>query len=51
MDSLNLVDFLDIPIVMVRSGTQRSNSFIHHGHGSDTCFSHGMQEQGSDTKC
>ena len=41
MDSLNLLDFLDFSIVVVRGSTQRSKSFIHHVHGSGTSFSHG----------
>ena len=41
MDSLNLLDLLDFSIVMVRSGVQRSKSFVHHVHGSGTSFGHG----------
>ena len=52
IDSLNLLDFLDLSIVMVRSGMQRSKSFIHHVHGGGTSFSHGdAGTRGFDTKC
>ena len=41
MNALNLLYFLDVPVMVIRGSTERSDGFIHHIHGSGLCLSHG----------
>ena len=41
MNALKLLYFLDVPVMVIRCSMERSNSFIHHAHGSGLCLNHG----------